>query len=157
MPGAGEPAVQKARDVGMGEPRQDLALAAESRRQLRGAPARTHQFHGGLLLVGAVGALGQPHFAHAAAPENALEPPRSHACAGAAGGGVQRTAAVAALVQKRALDRQALLSALGGEHGLDLRAKHFVAGAGFTNERGALLGRALQRVAEDRLDPLPCR
>jgi hypothetical protein len=62
-------AVQQARDVGVLEPRQRLALAAKPFDRLLVALEAGHELDRDLLGVGVVGAFGQPDLAHAALPQ----------------------------------------------------------------------------------------
>ncbi len=102
--------VVQTRDGGMLEARADLALAGHPLGQ-SGAPRQPRQLDRDLALEAAVGAFGQPHAAHAAAPDLAQQAVGADAVAGMCHGlvgGLQ----VRAVAEKRAALRRPRL----GEH-----------------------------------------
>jgi hypothetical protein len=104
----GRAGIEQARDVGVLQPREDLAFAGEAQAQVRVGEAGAQQLQCDAALVQAVVAAGHPHLAHAAFAEQALEPVRADARAGArAGRGQQRFAeevAVAGVVVEQGLE-----------------------------------------------------
>ena len=79
---ARDTAVEQAGDIGMVEPRQDLALGEKAAHDLARVEVAAHQLERHLLLELAVGALRPPDFAHAAPPQAGAQPVRTDAVAG---------------------------------------------------------------------------
>ena len=69
----GDPRVDQAGDVGMGEPGEHAPLAAEPLAPHRVEQREVEELDGDLALEAAVAPVGEPDAAHAAAPEQSLE------------------------------------------------------------------------------------
>ena len=76
--------IEQVGDVRMVQPRERLLLEREARQHRVGVHAALEHLDGGLAAEGAVGALGQPHLAHAPAADGRGDAPRAAALADAA-------------------------------------------------------------------------
>ena len=125
--GLGDAAIDQARDLGMIEAGQELALAAEAFFDLGGGQGQRHHLHGRRHAEGSVGALGQINGAHAAASEQLHRLPRAEPRQLARGRGHGGADAFVILEQEGNFGAQVLIGAAPfADEGVPWRARRLL-------------------------------